>query len=41
MRDVSRWLVPVTDDAIPIDQHLRFIDHMAEMHATFWDAVRR
>lgn len=38
MRDVSEWLVPVTDEVIPLDQHLRFLDHMAAMHATFWDA---
>lgn len=37
MRDVSEWLVPVTDDAIPLDQHLRFLDHMAAMHVAFWD----
>ena len=36
MRDVSQWLVPVTDDVIPLDQHLRFLDHMAAMHAEFW-----
>jgi hypothetical protein len=38
MRDVSRWLVPVTDEVIPLEQHLRFLDHMAAMHAAFWDA---
>src|SRR5450631_537283 len=38
MRDVSQWLVPVTDKVIPLEQHLRFLDHMAAMHATFWDA---
>jgi hypothetical protein len=38
MRDVSQWLVPVTDEVIPLDQHLRFLDHMAAMHAAFWDA---
>ncbi len=36
MRDVGRWLVPVTDATIPLDQHLRFLDHMAAMHAAFW-----
>jgi hypothetical protein len=36
MRDVGDWLVPVSDDLVPLDQHLRFLDHMAEMHATFW-----
>jgi hypothetical protein len=38
MRDVSEWLVPVTDEVIPLEQHLRFLDHMAAMHAAFWDA---
>lgn len=38
MRDVAHWLVPVSDEAIPIDQHLRFLDHMAQMHAKFWHA---
>src|SRR5450631_1102076 len=37
MRDVSQWLVPVSDDVIPLHQHLRFLDHMAAMHAAFWD----
>jgi hypothetical protein len=36
MRDVSPWMVQVTDGSIAIDQHLRFIDHMAELHASFW-----
>ncbi len=36
MRDVGEWLVPVSDDAIPLDQHLRFLDHMAALHAQFW-----
>jgi len=36
MRDVGDWLVPVSDDVVPLDQHLRFLDHMADMHATFW-----
>jgi hypothetical protein len=37
MRDVSCWLVPVTDDPIPLDQHERFLAHMAALHAAFWD----
>jgi len=36
MHDVGRWLVPVSDDPIPLDQHLRFLAHMAALHATFW-----
>lgn len=36
MRDVGQWLVPVTDEVIPLDQHLRFLDHMAAVHVAFW-----
>jgi hypothetical protein len=35
MHDRSSWLLP-EDGVVPLDQHLRFLDHMAEMHATFW-----
>jgi hypothetical protein len=37
MRDVSPWLVPVTDEPISLDQHLRFMAHMAALHAAFWE----
>ena len=37
MRDVSRWLVPATDEPIPLSQHRAFVQHMAAMHAAFWD----
>jgi hypothetical protein len=33
---VSPWLVPVTDEPISLDQHLRFLRHMAALHAAFW-----
>jgi len=36
MRDVSPWLVPATDEPIGLDQHLRFLRHMAALHAAFW-----
>jgi len=36
MRDVSPWLVPVTDEPIPLAQHLSFLRHMAALHAAFW-----
>ena len=36
MRDVSRWLVPVTDEPIPAGQHATFLQHMAALHAAFW-----
>ena len=37
LRDVSQWLVP--DDASPLalDQHQRFLDHLAQLHAACWD----
>ncbi len=38
MRDVGEWLVPIDDAPIPLEQHRRFLDHMADMHATFWNA---
>jgi hypothetical protein len=37
MRDVSPWLVPATDAAVPESQHTRFLRHMAQLHAAFWD----
>jgi len=37
MHDVSPWLVPVTDAPITAGQHLRFLQHMAMLHAAFWD----
>ena len=36
MRDVGRWLVPVSDQPVPLEQHLRFLAHMAALHAAFW-----
>jgi hypothetical protein len=36
MRDVTPWLVPVTDAPITLGQHARFLRHMAVLHATFW-----
>jgi len=36
MRDVTPWLVPVSDEPISLDQHLRFLRHMAALHAAFW-----
>lgn len=37
MHDVGRWLVPATDELVPLEQHERFLDHMAALHATFWE----
>lgn len=36
MRDVSAHLVPPGDDAVPLEQHERFLDHMAALAAHFW-----
>ncbi len=36
MRDVGDLLVPAGDDSISLEQHLRFLAHMAALHATFW-----
>src|SRR4051794_15999880 len=36
MYDVGEWLVPVTDEPVELSTHLRFLDHMAALHATFW-----
>jgi hypothetical protein len=36
MRDVGRWLVPVSDEIVPLAQHRRFVAHMAALHAEFW-----
>jgi hypothetical protein len=37
MHDVTPWLVPATDEVIPLAQHVRFLRHMAVLHAAFWD----
>jgi hypothetical protein len=37
MHDVGTWLVPATDDVIPVEQHERFLDHMAALAAAFWE----
>jgi hypothetical protein len=36
MRDVSEWLVPSGDDPISLEQHRRFLDHIALLHARYW-----
>ncbi len=40
MRDVTQWLVPATDEPIGLDQHRRFLAHMAALHARFWGCGR-
>ena len=37
MHDVGEHLVPEGDDPIPLEQHLRFLDHLAALHAAFWE----
>jgi hypothetical protein len=37
MRDVTPWLVPATDAPIALEAHVRFLRHMATLHAEFWD----
>ena len=35
MRDVSSGMLPL-GEPFSLDQHLRFLDHMAALHAAFW-----
>jgi hypothetical protein len=37
MRDAGPALVPTGSSVIPFAQHRAFLEHMAAMHATFWD----
>jgi hypothetical protein len=36
MHDVGEHLVPEGDEPISLAQHLRFLDHLAALHAMFW-----
>jgi hypothetical protein len=36
MHDVGEHLVPEGDEPISLEQHLRFLDHLAVLHAAFW-----
>jgi hypothetical protein len=36
MHDVSALLVPGGDEPLPLAQHRGFLDHMAALHAAFW-----
>jgi hypothetical protein len=38
MHDIGAYLVPPGDDPISLEQHRDFLDHMAAMHAAFWNA---
>ena len=37
MHDVGEWLVPATEEPIGLEQHERFLRHMATLHTTFWE----
>lgn len=37
MRDVSADLASINDDPFPLDQHRRFVDHLAGMCASTWN----
>jgi hypothetical protein len=36
LRDVSEWLLPLGDVPLSVESHLRFLDHIADLHARFW-----
>lgn len=38
MHDVGEWLVPATDDPVSGTQQDGFLEHMAALHAAFWEA---
>lgn len=38
MEDVATWLVPADDSVISEQQNAGFLDHLAAMHAAFWEA---
>jgi hypothetical protein len=40
MEDIGPWLIPATDVLLTSEEHERILDHMAAMHATFWETDR-
>lgn len=40
MRDVGEWLVPEGAEPVSVEQHHGFLDHMASLHATFWETAQ-
>jgi hypothetical protein len=36
LRDVGDWLVPSGDSPLTVEVHLRFLDHIAALHAATW-----
>ena len=39
LRDVGDSLIPEGDDALPLDVHLGFMDHLATFHAATWGFI--
>ena len=39
MHDVGDYLVPEGGELIPFEQHRRFVEHMATLHACFWESA--
>ena len=39
MEDVSASMIPPGSTRIDIDTHLRFLDHMSQLHAAYWERV--
>ena len=37
MRDVAAAMVPPGNTPIDLASHLRFLEHMAMLHAAFWE----
>ncbi|WP_197536428.1 protein kinase family protein [Microlunatus phosphovorus] len=40
MHDVGPWLIPAVDDPITAEQNERFLDHLAALHAAFWQTTQ-
>ncbi|KRC59486.1 MULTISPECIES: hypothetical protein [unclassified Nocardioides] len=39
MHDIGSDLVPAVDDPITVEQNARFLDHLAALHAAFWETA--
>lgn len=37
MHDVSPWMIDTVDAPLPLEQHRGLLEHMAALHAAFWD----
>ena len=38
MRDLGDSMIDVSDEPVPYADHVQFLDHMAALHAAFWEA---